>query len=512
MRRLGDSIPAIEDRGNGRSFLVVRGEPFPVLGGELGNSTAADRAGMRRLWPKLKGMGLNSVLLPVYWEQFEPEEGRFDYSWIDEDIGFARAEGLGLVLLWFGTWKNSMSCYVPPWVKLDQARFPRMMDAGKAKQDILSAHGADTLAADARAFRALMERVARKDAGRGTVLMVQVENEMGSIPCARDHSPLAEKAWKEPLPAAMREFLGSRRGASTWADASTGLSGAKLAALEEMFSAWHFARYAETVAKAGKEAYPLPMCVNAALPRPGTLPGKYPAGGPLPHLAGIWKIAAPSIDMISPDFYNPDFAEWCGAYAAKGNPLFIPEHGLDATIGAKAIYALVEKGALGFSPFSIEHSKPEDASVLSGAYGLIKAIHPHLDPVRGILEEAPRAAILDREKAEALLEFEGIRVKLGHEYLLSWNAEKSKGPWPNAACAVLRTGPLEFILAGTGTYAEFADPAGRPLALLGVDRGLAEGGNFIPLQRLNGDETHQGRHARIPASEYWILRVRLYAL
>jgi hypothetical protein len=512
MRRIGGSLPSIADRGDGRRFLIVRGEPYPVLGGEIGNSTAADRAGMLRLWPRLKAMGLNSVLVPVYWEQLEPEEGRFDYSWIDEDISRARSEGLKLVFLWFGTWKNSMSSYVPPWVKLDQARFPRMVGADKRKQDILSAHGTETLAADARAFHSLMERISVKDGGRGTVVMVQVENEMGSIPSARDHSLLAEKAWKEPLPAAMRDFLGSRRGAPTWADASRGLVGAKLAALEEMFSAWHFARFAEAVAKAGKEANPLPMCVNAALPRPGALPGQYPAGGPLPHLAGIWKLAAPSIDMICPDFYNPDFAEWCGAYATGGNPLFIPEHGLDGTVGAKAIYAFAEKGAIGFSPFSIENAKPDVAEALSGAYALIREMHPLLDPARGLLEEAPRAAMVDREKADAILEFEGIKVKIGHQYTLSWNAADAKGNWPSAACALLRTGPLEFIISGTGVFVEFADGGGRPFALLGVDRGRIEGGNFIPLQRLNGDETHQGRHARIPAREFWVLRVRLYAL
>ncbi len=492
--------------------LVVDGGAFPVLGGELGNSIAADRPAMRKLWADLKVAGLNTVLLPAYWEQLEPEEGRFDFSWIDEDVKAARREGLKIVFLWFGTWKNSMSCYAPAWVKLDQARFPRMMDEKGNKQDVLSAHGEETLAADIRAFKALMARIARIDAGRGTVLMVQVENEMGSIPCARDHSPLADKAWREPLPQAVRAFLGTRRHASTWADAARSLKGARLAAVEEMFTAWHLARYAEAVAKAGKEVHPLPLFVNAALPREGDLPGQYPSGGPLPHLAGIWKLAAPSIDMLCPDIYGPDFEARCGDYAVAGNPLFIPEHRCDASVGAKALYAFGEKAAIGFSPFAIEKASPAAAEALKGAYALIDEISPLLDPAEGRIEEPPRAALALGGKKEYRLEFDGIVARVGHERTLPWNAEAAQGEWPAAAVIVLRTGPMEFIVAGTGAYVEFATPRGKPFALLGVDRGRIQDGEFVPVHRLNGDETHQGRHVRTPTGSYWIQRARIYPL
>ncbi len=503
-------IPRIMDHGDGRCGLAVGGKPFPVLGGELGNSAAADRHAMRELWPRLKAMGLNTVLLPVYWEQVEPEEGRFDFSWIDGDIRSARARGLKLVILWFGTWKNSMSCYAPSWVKLDRDRFPRVLDGKAMAQDILSPHGSQSMAADARAFAALMRRVESRDRRRDTVVMVQVENEIGVIPCARDHSSLAEEAWNTRMDDGIKGILGWK--ADTWADAARGLDGAGLSEVEERFSAWHLARYTEGVAQAGKEAYPLPMFVNAALPRKGALPGEYPSGGPLPHLSKIWKLAAPSIDMLCPDFYNPDFEEWCGAYGVSGNPLFIPEHRADASIGAKAVYAIVEKSALGFSPFSIENASEKDAAILAEAYAFIEEIHPRIASARPNGGPPPRAALLDSGTRESILDFEGLRVRLGHEFLLPWKAAEALGTWPVAAAVVIKTGPLELIVAGTGFFAEFSDTAGRPLAILSADRGHEEGGGFVSEHRLNGDETHQGRHVRIPTGSFWVQRLRLYEL
>src|SRR5690606_18189871 len=121
------------------------------------------------------------------------------------------------------------------------------------------------------------------------------------------------------------------------------------------------------------EIYPLPMFVNAALIRPGKIPGEYPSAGPLPHLMDIWKAAAPSIDMLSPDFYTPDFEYWNDLYVRQNNPLFIPEHRFDNTVGAKALFAIGHYEAIGFSPFSIEDNINME---LAGAYDLIKQLYP----------------------------------------------------------------------------------------------------------------------------------------
>jgi beta-galactosidase GanA len=177
--------PHLEKRGPATQ-LVVDGQPFLILGGELGNSSASSREYMRDKWPKLAAMHLNTVLAPVTWETIEPQEGRFDFASVDGLIEDARAHRMHLVLLWFGTWKNSMSSYAPGWVKRDPARFPRTKGADGRAQEIISAGSVEAREADARAFAALMRHVRETDGERHTVLMVQVENEMGFLPFARE--------------------------------------------------------------------------------------------------------------------------------------------------------------------------------------------------------------------------------------------------------------------------------------------------------------------------------------
>jgi len=127
-------IPHLYKQGKATQ-LIVNGNPFIILGGELGNSTFTSVEYMEPVWPKLSTMHLNTVLAPVYWELIEPEEGKFDFDLLDRLVVEARHHDLKLVLLWFGSWKNSMSSHAPAWVKRDQERFPRTKDAeGKSHE------------------------------------------------------------------------------------------------------------------------------------------------------------------------------------------------------------------------------------------------------------------------------------------------------------------------------------------------------------------------------------------
>jgi Beta-galactosidase len=94
-------VPYLQKQGTATQ-LIVEGKPFIILGGELGNSTASSLKDMERVYAKLKGMHLNTVLVPVYWELMEPEEGRFDFSLVDGAIDLARKHELKMVFLWFG--------------------------------------------------------------------------------------------------------------------------------------------------------------------------------------------------------------------------------------------------------------------------------------------------------------------------------------------------------------------------------------------------------------------------
>ena len=200
------SIPRLAKNG-ANTQLIVDDKTFLILGGELSNSAASSPAYMARVWPRLRAMNLNTMLAPVSWQLIEPNEGRFNFSSVDALLAGARRNHLHLVLLWFGAWKNSMSSYAPSWVRRDEARFPRAMLPDGNGEEILSAFSPAILDADRRAFTALLTHLNAVDRVQGTVLMVQVENEIGMLPTARDHSPLADRAFAEVAPQALTEYL-----------------------------------------------------------------------------------------------------------------------------------------------------------------------------------------------------------------------------------------------------------------------------------------------------------------
>ncbi|MDZ7314716.1 MAG: beta-galactosidase [candidate division KSB1 bacterium] len=115
-------LPRLEER-DGAVRLIVDDQPFLMIAGELHNSSASCLDSMDSLFARLAALNLNTVLAPVSWELIEPHEGEFDFTVVDGLLAAARENGLKLVLLWFGSWKNTESSYVPAWVKRDTRRF-----------------------------------------------------------------------------------------------------------------------------------------------------------------------------------------------------------------------------------------------------------------------------------------------------------------------------------------------------------------------------------------------------
>lgn len=316
---------------NGTGQLIVNGQPFLILGGELGNSSSGTAEQADAIIPKLRSMHVNTILMPVTWEQIEPKEGSFDFDILDHWVERAREHQVHLVLLWFGSWKNAVSSYAPSWVKSDAKRFPRAESADGRPLEILSTLSLEIRRCDSRAFATLMHHVREKDSAEQTVLMVQVENEVGYLGEGRDRSPLASRLFGEPVPDGLIRALVARRlelppelathfneHGRTWSEVFGD-------AANEVFMAWNYASFIEAVAHAGKSEYPLPMYVNAQLPAPGERAGEYPSGGPHPYYLEVWRAAAPSIDFYSPDIYWPNFEYWVARYQVARNPIFIPE-------------------------------------------------------------------------------------------------------------------------------------------------------------------------------------------
>jgi beta-galactosidase GanA len=188
--------------------LIVDGKPFLALSGELSNSTATSLDYMKGVWPRLVAQDkLNTVLAGVSWNQIEPEEGKFDFSVLDGVIDGARKHNMRLGLLWFGSWKNAMSSYVPDWVKRDYERFPRAWGKDNVPIEVLTPLADVNRDADARAFAALMRHVKQVDGRQHTVIMVQIENEVGSHLDTSHRDPLAKKLYAGPVPKELMDYL-----------------------------------------------------------------------------------------------------------------------------------------------------------------------------------------------------------------------------------------------------------------------------------------------------------------
>ncbi len=518
MAQTGPSVIQLE-KGDTSTRLVVGGQPFLILGGELGNSSASNMDYLRPSWEHLRQMNLNTVIAPVYWELLEPEENRFDYTLVDSLIGEASRHGLKLVLLWFGTWKNSMSCYTPVWMKTDSKRFPRTADSAGRSQEIFSAFAQKTLEADKKAFAALMKHIRETDASKRTVILVLVETVIGLLSTGREISGAANALYRAHIPRELSEYLRKNtdrlmpelkkkwEGSGGRTDDSWENVFGQGIGTEEIFQAWYYARYANAVAAAGKKEYDLPMYVNAALPRPGVQPGKYPSAGPLPHLMDIWKAAAPAIDVLSPDFYNPDTRYWCDLYVRAGNPLFIPEMKFDRSVAAKVFLVVGHYKALGFSPFSIESES--DASGPRGrSYDILQQLSPVISGRKWLAMEG---FLFDGQHKTYTIKMGNYDITCSHYNILPWANGGRDSLWGSTGGLIIQTGPDEFIVAGTGFAATFnhSDP-GRVTNIASCDEVKYINGREVLGRRMNGDQDHQGRHVRFATDEWGIQKLKLY--
>jgi Domain of unknown function (DUF5597)/Beta-galactosidase len=510
------------DRGHGTAQLIVGGKAFVVFGGELSNSAAGTAAQADEILPRLARGHINTVLMPVAWEQIEPVEGRFEFGVLDHWIEQARGQNLRLVLLWFGSWKNGFSSYAPEWVKKDPKRFARAVMPDGRTLEILSALSKENVEADARAFRALMRHLKEFDGQRQTVLMLQVENEVGVLGSARDYSAEADRIFGGAVPESLMTYLRGRREslslelAHVWNGHGHSWREVFGDGAPEAFMAWNYARYMGQVAEAGKSEYALPMYVNAQLPAPLERAGEYPSGGPHPYYLEIYRAAAPAIDFFSPDIYWPNFEYWVSRYGEHENPVFVPEARLD--MGPfNAFYAYGEGRAFGFSPFDADSlpdvgtAGDESKNPLAQSYGVLRWLEDILPAAQR--EGRTRGLVLHVSSPRATQ-----TVSLGG-YLFTAALVRS---WPartilqdDGAMIVMQTGVDEFLIGGTAlSIAVSKDPdAGQGIGgIASVEEGSRVRGEWITARRLNGDEDNQGRSVVLPDHRFELLRVKLYTI
>ncbi|KAJ4334934.1 hypothetical protein N0V95_009040 [Ascochyta clinopodiicola] len=494
---------------------------------------------MRSVWPKLVKNNVNTVLGAVTWDQIEPEEGRFDFAELDLVISDARKHQLKLVLLWFGSFKNGLSTYVPEWVKTDNVRFPRAQIRNKHSGEVktietLSVFHQNSAAADAKAFENLVKHVGDIDSAFNTVIMIQVENEVGLLGDSRDRSAAAaaqfnaavplqlietlQNGWdtlNETIRENLRYFAATKIAAgATWSE----VFGQSQQA-DEIFMAYYYTLYVQQVAAAGKAAYHIPLFTNAWLRNipdkdepmelppillsGGFEPGEYPSGGPVETVLDIWRLFAPDLDFIGPDIYLSNYRKSCKLYRHNNQPLFIPEQRRDEYGALRMWAAIGTYAALGVSPFGIDSTEPE-MSPFTDHYGLLRQVSHHILAARreGRLVHG---LYFDRYEAGEPDPSPSYSIQMGAWTLRIARSFVFGHPAPGYGLVIQLEGD-SFMLVGEGFQITFI--SNNPAAIFSGIRSIREKelhnevtGELRTGRWLNGDETMGGRAVVMPSAD-----------
>ena len=507
-------VPRIVSKG-GRHALMVDGSPFLMLGAQVNNSSNYPSA-LAQVWPVLDRIHANTVEIPIAWQQVEPVEGRFDMTFLQTLLEQARVHDKRVVLLWFGTWKNTAPSYTPDWFKADNRRFPRMKLKDGTDHYVHSPMFRATLEADKRAFVEVMKYLKAHDP-QNTVIMVQPENEVGSYRSPRDYGAQAEAVFAKPVPAELARAL--KKPGGSW----TQMFGKQA---DRAFNTWHTARFVDEIAAAGKAIKPLPMYVNASLAGPSNVPDPtgVASGGPQQDVLDIWKAAAPALDFQAPDIYDRDAGHvglYLDAYARPDNALMVPEIG-NAKEFARFFYAAIGRGAIGYAPFGMDDTgyfnyplgakalddetldaialKYAALSTMARDWAKIAYEHPTWGAVKPDDVAAQGAAAKSTPAQSTTMGNWTIATSYGEWQFgqKDWTWIKSEPPvWakePVGGVAVAHLSPNEFLLVGDHVRLTFGTAKDGPKngSVFRVEEGRMADGRWVMSRVWNGDQTDYG--------------------
>lgn len=484
---------------DGRYALLVEGRPYLILGGQIHNSSAWPSE-LPQVWQSMAALHANTIAAPIYWEQFEPEPGRFDFSNVDQIVEGTRAHNLHVILLWFGTWKNGNMHYVPKWVKSDTERFPRIIRPDGEPIDVLSPHSRKTLEADKTAFTALTHHLKAIDGERHTVLMVQIENESGNIGSVRDYSATSNREFAGRVPADL--LAAAHKQPGTWSEVFGGEA-------DEVFQLYHQAKYINEIAAAGKAEFPIPYYINVWVNYPSSeLPQRqvdkpglgYPSGGAVQKMVGLWKALAPSIDIIGPDLYSDD-PQFCNdvmrTYRRPDNPLWIPEISRSDSYG-KYLFSALGYGAIGFSPFGVDQtgwniSGDEPWKAHATNYALLGPMSRDIAHLN--FEGKVKTAVEEPAQTMQELDFGDWQATVAFGFPQPDGRRAPGTKDHHGSALVAQLGPNEFLVTGVDASVTFhlhGKKAWMRSEIVTAEQGTYEDGVWKPTRFWNGDETDRG--------------------
>ena len=495
---------------DGKFALMVDGAPFLMLAGQANNSSNYPAA-LPKVWPAISDMHANTLVMPVAWEQIEPKEGQFDFSFVDELIKQAREHNVRLDILWFGTWKNTGPQYTPEWVKSDNKRFPRLIGNDGKTSYSLSPLYDTTREADKTAYVELVKHIKAIDGQQHTVILLQIENEAGVYGATRDHSAKADALMNEAVPQDLVTALGKANG--NWHE----VFGTDA---DEMFHAWSIARYVDDIAAAGKAVYPLPTYMNDALRDPINPPpaGSFATGGPTYDALDLYKVAAPHVDILAPDLYTPfsqGYEKTLELYHRPDNALFVAESG-NKPVYARYLFTTLGRQGIGFDPFGFDYTGYSNYPL-----GNVRTNEEFVTPFGTLYQAfAPMSRLWAKlsyegqvwgvsepdDHAEQQLDLGSkwhakVQYRLWQFGMPEWDPEHKNGypegsDVPGGGVAVARLSDDEFLV--TGIHARISFDVGdgqkdKGFILGRVEEGhYDDKGNWVFERVWNGDETDYG--------------------
>jgi len=513
------SIPEIRLYNN-KKVLYVDDKPFFMISGEIHNSSSSSISFLDPVLEKLEKLGLNSVLLPITWQQFEPIENSFDYEYVNSIIKCAESHHLKLGILWFGSWKNAAMSYCPNWVKEDLNRFKRV-ELIKGEHQIirkslilnmpfttLSPFYEENVIADSKAFKELMLYLKEHDTNH-TVITVQVENETGYLGGDFDYSDEALKEYNKEIPVDFIEFLKEKEESledklkidfnkrGTWEEVFNSNA-------HEVFTAFYISKYVERVAKAGKDIYPLPMGVNCWLDAKSMKPGKYPCGGPISAMMEVWMYNAKSIDYYCPDNYLFEFYQILDKFNKHNNPIYVPESKVCSKAVSRELAILGHYHGMCYAGFGIEDigNEPKiDFSRFAWLMGfsvdshksypqdfeLYKTVNNLLNGSYFIFMKHYGTSDLDCYTKELNIKYKWTKTFDDIEFK---TMGVPFGKTKDSATLICKLNRFEFLILGYGTISFFKSLNKELpyLEYLEIKEGYYQDNQFITTRVLNGDE------------------------
>lgn len=521
-------------------FHTKDGQPILPLGLQVHNSSTGVPEMLEKEIAAVKHYGGNLLEAPVYWFRTEAEQGLFSFDDVDDLIRRCRENDLYLILLWFGINKNGHPNYAPEWVKLHPETYAIAQGRDGGKVPTLSPLCQATLEADRRAFTALMEHLRQVDGQVGTVLAVQIENEIGLANTDMDYRPEAQAIYRQPVPQVLDgvtlEDSGVTPSGNTWRSRFGRHA-------HEAFMAWAHADFIQQLAVAGKAVYDLPMTINVMLGEQGFEEAGicYNSGAAVGRVLDIYRAVAPAVDLICPDMYVADrerYRRVCGRYAREDNPLFIPESPITGIANAmNMMEAFADYGCIGMACFGAGRAMDAKGQPLPESMDMalsmrtVANLAPLLLKFRGTgrVHALVQQEFMDKQ----YLRLDGWHVEVT---FANSSARWGMGSFINTAAPenadilttrgrglLVQTGENEFFLAGCGVKADFRrrpDPLEEDnfptltsrqcgtLNFLSVEEGHFEGDTWVCDRVRNGDESnfalfaHRGQAVRIRLNPY----------